>query len=165
LDSLAPLAILIHHSPVKNIQWNPQDPCLLLIHCTIEEPIIHIWHSTCEIPCALSIPISRPGPKVEASWAYSSGPENPAIMLTNAYNFAVRRMQEDDAETTVEEPSKVSFAGLGPEDVFDEGNSMDLSPIKLSHEHYEAGFGMGGDDFDDDVDDTFDYRRHLAIAG
>ncbi|MCJ1249124.1 hypothetical protein MMC30_006347 [Trapelia coarctata] len=165
LDSVAPLVTLIHHSAVKNIQWNPQDPCFLLIHCSIEEPVVHLWHSTWEAPCALSFPLSKLGPKTEASWVNSSDPENPGIMLANTHNFAVQRLQGDDVDETTEGPSKLSFAGLGPEDMFDEGNSMDLSPIKLSHENYEAGFGMGGAGFDDDVDDTFDYRRHLAIAG
>ena len=164
LDSLAPLATLIHYSPVKNLQWNPEDSRLLLVHCSIEEPIVHLWHSTWEAPCVLSIPLSKREPKTEASWVQSSDPDNPSIMLTNAYNFAVRSLQEDAADVNPTAPSKLSFTGLGPEDMFDEGNSMDLSPIKLSHEHYGVGMGVGEGDFNDDVDDTFDYRRHLAIA-
>lgn len=84
-------------------------------------------------------------------------------MLANVYNFAIRKLQDDELDGATEEPSKLSFVGLGPEDMFDEGNSMDLSPIKLSHYHNEAGLGMGGD-FDNDIDDTFDYRQYLPVT-
>jgi len=83
-------------------------------------------------------------------------------MLANTHNFAIRKLQGDDGDATTEEPLKLSFVGLGPEDMFDEGNSMDLSPIRLSHDQHEGELGMGGTDYDD-VDDTFDYRRHLAV--
>lgn len=84
-------------------------------------------------------------------------------MLATKQHFAIQKLQDDDVDATTEEPLKLSFVGLGPEEMFDEGNSMDLSPIKLSHDQYEGWLGMGGTDFDDDVDDTFDYRRHLAV--
>ena len=53
---------------------------------------------------------------------------------------------------------------LGPEDMFDEGNSMDFSPVKLSTNHgtkvlRAAEMGMGGGWDDGDMDDTFDFKR------
>ena len=53
---------------------------------------------------------------------------------------------------------------LGPEDMFDEGNSMDFSPVKLSTNHgtkvlRAENIAMGGDWTDGDMDDTFDFRR------
>ena len=46
------------------------------------------------------------------------------------------------------------YEGLGPDDMFDEGNSMDLSPIKISDLNFTVE-GTGGE-----VEDTFYYRRH-----
>ena len=54
---------------------------------------------------------------------------------------------------------------LGPEDMFDEGNSMDFSPVKLSTNHgtkvlraEEMRVGAGGWN-DEEMDDTFDFKR------
>ena len=94
-------------------------------------------------------------------------------MLSNAQSYALRRVLvdgddengRDDERDTGREGEIGRMLGeteptlLGPEDMFDEGNSMDLSPIKLSRE----GFGMGMRS-EEEVDDTFDYRRHLIGA-
>lgn len=82
--------------------------------------------------------------------------------MTNAYNYTLRNIQDDDEEDeVVDEITGLSVSNLGPEDMFDEGHSMDLSPIKLSHDQ----FGMITEGAEEDVEDTFDYRRHLATVG
>lgn len=58
----------------------------------------------------------------------------------------------------------------GPEAMFDEGNSLDLSPIKISHgaltyghalavDPEEAEFGSTQSSVDEMLDDTFHHRR------
>jgi hypothetical protein len=99
---------------------------------------------------------------MEASWVFSHDPENPTIMLANPLNYALRNLLGDPL---VETANDASFVGLGPEDMFDEGNSMDLSPIRLNHDfgvefQDENDGGLG-----DEVDDTFDYKRHLSLLG
>ena len=82
-------------------------------------------------------------------------------MLANGLNFALSHVSDvSESDKTVDMSFSAVVEGLGPEDMFDEGNSMDLSPIKLSHEQFSLGLELAGDE----VDDTFDYRRHLAVA-
>ncbi|MCJ1283050.1 hypothetical protein MMC26_002377 [Xylographa opegraphella] len=163
LESLTPHSILIHHSFVKRLHWHPEDPACLLIHCATEDPVIHLWQSSIDIPRIIPVPLTRPGGRTEASWIYSPGanPESPSFMLANTLNYALTHIPDaGERETTVDMSFSTVVEGLGPEDMFDEGNSMDLSPIKLSHEQ----FGMGLESADNEVDDTFDYRRHLVVA-
>ncbi|MCJ1397295.1 hypothetical protein MMC11_000487 [Xylographa trunciseda] len=163
LVSLIPHSILIHHSTVKNLQWHPEDPERLLIHCATEDSVVHLWQSSIDTPHIMPVPLSKPGGRTEASWVQSTdvSPANPVIMLANTLNYALQHVPDaGEGEMAMDTSLSVVVEGLGPEDMFDEGNSMDLSPIKLSHEQ----FGMGLDAASDEVDDTFDYRRHLTLA-
>ena len=68
-----------------------------------------------------------------------------------------------------EEPEAAALSlGTGPEDMFDEGHSLDFSPVKISNgmvdmggRYDEEGFGMTGES----VDDTFHYRRNVKAGG
>lgn len=63
---------------------------------------------------------------------------------------------------------------VGAEDMFDEGNSLDLSPIKIAHNETCEVHDAFGDPYDDSgsglglgnemVDDTFHYRRHVKAT-
>lgn len=94
-------------------------------------------------------------------------------MLTNAHNYITGSPYESEGEETalIETGDMVP---AGPEDMFDEGNSMDLSPIKLFR-------GLGGTEAKEqedstssglewewsgegDVDDTFHFRRQNFAA-
>ncbi|MCJ1408361.1 hypothetical protein MMC19_002436 [Ptychographa xylographoides] len=176
-DAVAPCATLIHHCPVRSLQWNAQDPESLLIHTASDDQAIHIWNPNWDMPRIVYVPLPKPAGRTEASWIYGSASpfdgEVLTIMLSNAQSYALRRVLvdgddengRDDERDTGREGEIGRMLGeteptlLGPEDMFDEGNSMDLSPIKLSRE----GFGMGMRS-EEEVDDTFDYRRHLIGA-
>ncbi|MCJ1434369.1 hypothetical protein MMC27_003737 [Xylographa pallens] len=162
LESFTPHSILIHHSFIKSLQWHPEDPECLLIHCATEDPVIHLWHLSFDTPRIIPVPLSRPGGRTEASWIQSSdvNPETPVFMLANSLNYALPHISDaSEGDKTVDVSFSAVVEGLGPEDMFDEGNSMDLSPIKLSHEQFGLGFELASNE----VDDTFDYRRHLAV--
>lgn len=59
----------------------------------------------------------------------------------------------------------------GAESLFDEGNSFDLSPIKITRDEtigFEDGNDSMGSGFgmeNEMVDDTFHYRRHVRAVG
>ena len=59
--------------------------------------------------------------------------------------------------------------GTGPEDMFDEGHSLDFSPVKISNGAVDLGCGHNDDEgFEmtgEIVDDTFHYRRNFKAAG
>lgn len=55
--------------------------------------------------------------------------------------------------------------------MFDEGNSLDLSPIKISHSTVEVSAAYGGDGdgsglgvTEEMLDDTFHYRRQVRAG-
>ncbi|MCJ1378298.1 hypothetical protein MMC17_001395 [Xylographa soralifera] len=163
LESLTPHSILIHHSLVKSLQWHPEDPECLLIHCATEDSVVHLWQLSLDSPRIIPVPLSKPGGRTEASWVKSPdvNPGDLVVMLANTLNYALLHVSDaGGCDKTVDTSFSAIVEDLGPEDMFDEGNSMDLSPIKLSHEQ----FVMGLESASNEVDDTFDYRRHLAVT-
>ena len=183
-------AVLIHHAPVKHLEWHSSYPDILLIHCSIPDPIVYVfnasWQSPTVIPFQLD-PKSIPS-RFEASWLQtgsdSASNATAKIMLAFASNYASATISVNDGsllapdsmpmvENTELEAATLSI-GTGPEDMFDEGNSLDLSPIKLSHGVIRRGEGLEGfptdEGFgmtqatDEDIDDTFLFHRRIGIG-
>ena len=97
------------------------------------------------------------------NWVQSSdlNPRTSVFMLANTLNYGLSHILDaGEGDKTVDMSFSTVVEGSVPEDMFDEGNSMDLSPIKLSHERFD----MELESASNEVDDTFDYRRHLAAA-
>lgn len=93
-------------------------------------------------------------------------------MLSSAHQYTTARISSDGeiiAEAMPPEEAAISLEP-GAEDMFDEGNSLDLSPIKISHSTVEvSAFGddRSGSGFgftEEMLDDTFHYRRHVKAA-
>ena len=170
MDTLSLVAVLIHHGSIRGLQWHHENEGLLMIHCTTQDPVIHIWNSdSYSVPTIRKMPLEKLGGKTEAGWLCDAPKDKPRIILLNAQNYAVQYAFEKDETSDL--PSVAQMVGLEREDMFDEGNSMDLSPIKLDHDFArniidkspengsEAQWHMS-----DDVDDTFDYRRRLHVG-
>lgn len=168
------MEVLIHHLPVKQIIWHPSQPDLLLIHCAIPEPVIHLWKTTWHAPLIVTLPLRRVRGRLEASWLKNSDNGNFNIMISSANQYTTTRISSDGeiiAEAVRPEAALVSME-TGAEDMFDEGNSLDLSPIKISHSTvevsgYEDGVDHSGSGFgftEDMLDDTFHYRRHVKAV-
>ncbi len=166
--------VLIHHSPVKHITWHPSQSDLLLIHCAIPEPAVHLWKTTWHVPRILMLPLPRTGGRLEASWLKSSSADTFSLMISSAHQFTTARISSD-GEIIVEmiPPDAAAISiGAGAEDMFDEGNSLDLSPIKISHSTVEVSAYGDGDDrsgsgfgfTEEMLDDTFHYRRHVKAV-
>ena len=168
------VAVLVHHSPVKNLLWHPKTPDLLLIHCAIPEPALHLWKSTWDAPRIVNIPLENTGGRLEASWLQSSVDGTFNVMLSSAHQYATTQitnygeMMVPKSSNPEKEPE---LPGTGPEDLFDEGDSLDFSPIKWDTVELPGEYNLGpqasGSSFDLDdetVDDTFDYRRQVRGA-
>ena len=163
--------VLIHHSPIKQITWHPSQSDLLLTHCAIPEPAIHFWKTTWHAPKILMLSLPRIGGRLEASWLESSSDDSFNVMISSAHQYTTARVSSDGElfpEMIPPDAAALSI-GAGAEDMFDEGNSLDLSPIKISHstvevsaygdgdEHSGSGFGFT----EEMLDDTFHYRRQV----
>ena len=181
LQSGRPVAVLIHHSPVKQISWHPQQSDLLLIHCAIPDPAIHLWKSTWSAPMIITLPLSNTGGRLEAHWLRSLDLDSYNILLTSTHSYITAQISQTgslipSADALSSDPD-LGFrsVGTGAEDMFDEGNSLDLSPIKIAHDEtmeVHDGFDDGGDGSgssgfglgNEMVDDTFHYRRHIKAG-
>ena len=199
------LAALIHHSPIKRLEWHWQEQ-LLMIQCSVPDPILHLWKSTWVSPTTLTIPLQserNKNLKFEATWLHPrtsfSNPSTANVFLSSPTSYATTSFNVEDGtsipnssnmgslglsaaggeKSIFNEPEEVVLSiGSGPEDMFDEGNSLDLSPIKLSqaaldyrdktsengndrgmsNEH--EGFATTGAS-DEGLDDTFLFHRKL----
>lgn len=120
------------------------------------------------------LPLPRIGGRLEASWLEGSGDDKFGLMISSAHHYTTTRISCDGEvipEETLPEAATIPI-DAGAEDLFDEGNSLDLSPIKISHstvevsgygddnEHSGSGFGFT----EEMLDDTFHYRRHVKAV-
>jgi hypothetical protein len=130
----------------------------------------------------VTLPLSKTGGRLEAHWLRSLDLGTYNILLTSTHAYTTAQISQTgslipSADAMSADPD-LGFrsVGTGAEDMFDEGNSLDLSPIKITHDETmevhdgfndsgdgsgSSGFGMGNEM----VDDTFHYRRHVKAGG
>lgn len=173
------VATLIHHSPVKQVEWHPQIADMLLIHCAVPEPVVHIWRESWVAPTALTLPLERAAAagRTGVTWLQSSpsSSDTAHVMLSSAHHYATAQISVLEGQPIVPleppfaEPEAAALSiGTGPEDMFDEGHSLDFSPVKISNGAVDLGAGYAEDDFGmtgEGVDDTFHYRKNIKAGG
>lgn len=156
-----PVAALIHHAPIKSIQWHPKFADLLLIQCAIPEPTVFVWRAQWDTPKIFSLSIKAPFGQLKSSWL-SSDDEHIRYMLGNTEQYGIGQIAPYGEEVPWQRNDE-GFDRLGPEDMFDEGNSLDLSPVKILE-------GTIADDtpalglstqlgYTSTIEDTFHYRQ------
>ena len=182
--------VLIHHSPIKKFEWHTGHSDLLLMQCSISDPSVHIWKSTWQAPIILTVPfLSTVSGKLEAFWLFTDSTSPAAkVMIASTHEYATSEFFLEDgalkaptagtltSSVAIIDPAEAALStGSGPEDMFDEGNSLDLSPIKLS----QGAFGYGSSSehqssdsaksnfgltvaSDGGLDDTFQFHRKVA---
>ena len=171
MQSCKAIAILIHHSPIKQLTWHMDQPNLLLIQCAIPEPALHIWSGTWDAPRIITMPIGKVNGKLEASWLRSSRGEAHNVILSSQTQSVTAEISSTGEVIPAVPDVDVAAGsmGTGPDDMFDEGNSLDFSPIKIEGTN---GFGTtlneSGPCFwmaEEGVEDTFHYRRQVKATG
>ncbi|KAL8673678.1 MAG: hypothetical protein Q9168_001893 [Polycauliona sp. 1 TL-2023] len=149
------MTALIHHSPIKALLWHPVVEDLLLVQCAIAEPTVHLWKADWSEPKILSLPLKAPAGKFRATWLASDA-DRIRLMLSNAEQSAIKQFTHHGEE--VIDP----IGRLGPEAMFDEGNSLDLSSVER---HDTPAIGLStelGQTLE--VEDTFHYRHQHTEA-
>ena len=149
---------------------------MLLINCMTNDNVFYVWNADWSTPRILKVLLERSGGRSEGSWIPTKADGKTRLLFGNAYSQVICRVL-DEGETP-ESPLPVlfpvslhRFSATGPEDMFDEGNSMDLSPIKLSTNHVTRVIGapedanaLNGTWDSEEMDDTFDFKRHPTVA-
>lgn len=81
---------------------------------------------------------------MEASWLLDEAIEMHILMLGNGHNYVIGQISRNGELVSL--PNITEMTDAGPEDMFDEGNSMDLLNVS------------------DEVEDTFHYRRQAKSS-
>ncbi|CAL8574727.1 hypothetical protein XPA_000680 [Xanthoria parietina] len=155
------MTALIHHSPIKALSWHPTVNDLLLIQCAIAEPAVYVWKSDWNEPRILSLPLKAPIEKLDAAWL-ATDDDSIRLMLGSAEQSAIKQFTREGEEVID------SVGQMGPEAMFDEGNSFDLSSVHMQADKYpEETLAIGlstelGHTLD--VEDTFHYRHQSRTA-
>ncbi|KAL8735492.1 MAG: hypothetical protein Q9181_002782 [Wetmoreana brouardii] len=163
LRSGQPLTALIHHSLIKSIRWHRIIADLLLIQCATPEPILYMWKASWARPKILSLPLKTPIGQPRASWL-SSDDNVIRFMLSNTDQSGIGRISSDGDEVPWHQDGEY-LGKLGPEDMFDEGHSLELSPIKVPEENGAypndtPALGLSTQlGHTSMVEDTFQFRR------
>ena len=118
--------------------------------------------------------LPRRGGRLEASWLKSSSNDDFKLMISSAHQYTTARISSDGEIVADAIPPDLGAIAtdMGAEDMFDEGNSLDLSPIKISHSTVEVSAYGDGDErsrsglnfTEEMLDDTFHYRRHVKAV-
>ena len=163
------VAVLIHHSPIKQLSWHPAHSDLLMIRCATAEPVIHLWRCSWSQPLAVSLPLERASGRLEVHWLRNSHLQSFDILLSSPVQSIVSQISQAGDLITPEQSTTQVFglSGSSPEDMFDEGNSLDLSPVKLEGAMGYGALNDSGDGFvmTGAVDDTFHHRRQVKANG
>ena len=146
------------------------------MQCAISEPAIHLYKATWDFPRIVKLPLDRTGGRLEADWLQSLDSESYAVVISSAHQHVTAQISRNaDLISAVGESDRdFRSLGTGAEPMFDEGNSLDLSPIRIArdatlevyggydggHEHSEPSFEIDNEM----VNDTFHYRRHVKAA-
>ena len=101
---------------------------------------------------------------MEVSWLHSEMKDAASLMLSSPQNYTTVHVMINGQG--ILQPLKAKSFGVGPEDVFDEGNSFDLSSIKVSADgaltndlEDSSGHDQTGQwNLSEDIDDTFHYK-------
>ena len=114
------------------------------------------------------------GGKLNAHWLLNPDISQFSLLLSSTHQYNIALLSSAGEIVPQSENEDEELAGpiaTGGETMFDEGNSLDLSPIKIAHgetidlqdgnDSSGSGFEMGNEM----VDDTFHYRRHIRAIG
>ena len=171
IKTLTAVAVIVHHSTIKKFQWHPSIADLLLMHCAINEPVIHLWRDSWESPRVIQLHLERLGGKMEVSWLHSDVEDLARLMLSSTQNYTTAQIMSNGHGLF--QPLKAKSLGAGPEDMFDEGNSFDLSSGRIPSERGPIDGLEDSSDHEqsaqwnhsDDIDDTFHYKRQDNVVG
>ncbi|KAL9124407.1 MAG: hypothetical protein Q9217_006257 [Psora testacea] len=164
------IAVLIHHSPIKQLTWHPEKAELLLIRCAVPEPAVYIWQATWEVPRVITLPMETANSRLEASWLQGPNSDILNIHISSQTDSATAEITNTgELIPVVSDPELAGIStGPEPEDLFDEGNSLNLSPIKVDGRNVlgnsSSDSASGFDMTDEGINDTFHFRKQVKAT-
>jgi WD40 repeat protein len=89
LTKLTATAVLIQHSPVRQLSWHPTNSSLLLIQCAHDEPTLYFYDTLNAVPFPLDIALQKASGKLEARWLHTPADKKSALVFGDMQNFVL----------------------------------------------------------------------------
>ena len=134
-----------------------------MVQCANDEPLVYLWKSSWDKPRVFSVPLSHQSRRFEVRWmhdktedSFGIGLDMPRILFNDSHNFVLGYVREKELG---------AYTGEANQDV-----EAFLEVQRHQHRHPlfdSPGSSTGRDEFTQGVgemEDTFDHRRHMAIA-
>jgi hypothetical protein len=160
LSKLAACAVLVQHSPVKQLSWHPTMASLLLIQCSHEEPTVYIYDAASSLPHTVQLPLQATSGRLDARWITTSADKKPALTFGDNGNFIVawpdgkdvilRFDDDDDGDNESEDSLFEILTGR--------------SPTKTKFDSTEVLVSDVLDEDTEAMDDTFVGRGRMGVA-
>jgi WD40 repeat protein len=159
LASLSAAAVLIHHSPVRQLSWHPSRPHLLLITCVTDDAVLHIWNNEKKEPEATSLPLHRSESKFDIRWLGDESACETALLVTSSQKALVF-WPEGKSQAPID---SVEEGDESLDSVYEAlvGRSAKRERIMDSTEMLVSDIT---EDFSDVLDDTFVGRKQMGLA-
>jgi hypothetical protein len=162
LSSLVANTVIIHHSPVRQLAWHPSRPELLLINCSLDETVLHLWNSNKMEPVVTTLPSKKPSGKPDIRWLGNSSTTETAIHVSdNQTTFVVwpdgkrasirSTYHVEDGDDSLDDSVYEALVGQSAK----KGKPIDSTELLVS---------SIAEDMSDTVEDTFIGRRQFGLV-
>jgi hypothetical protein len=155
-------AVLIQHSPVKQILWHPTNPSLLLVQCTHEESNVYIYDNTSALPYTVQLPLQKINGRFDARWLRTDADKKTAFTFGDAGNFMVAWPDGKDVIVRFEDEDG-SVADESEDSLFEILTGR-KSPAKRMVDSTEVLVSNVLDENTEVMDDTFMGRGRFGVA-
>jgi WD40 repeat protein len=99
LVKLTPLAVMIQHSPVRQLSWRLQDPELLLIKCSQDDSTAYVWDTRTMTPEAIAVPFPKTTGRIDYRWITGSPGRGAQMLVNDKQGFATFRLLDTASQT------------------------------------------------------------------
>jgi hypothetical protein len=172
LKKLSAAAVLIQHSPIKQLLWHPTVSSLLLIQCSHDEPTFYFYDSLNAIPYTTTVPFQKSSGRLELKWLLTPADKKPAVLVGDLHSFMVSWPEGKDQILRFEQSEQNQAEENEEDSLFDILTGK--TPVKpLPEDDFEAGMDadstemLVSDVLDETtvvMDDTFRGHRHFGVA-
>jgi hypothetical protein len=159
LTKLSAAAVLIQHSPIKQLSWHPTLTSLLLIQSSHEEPTLSFYDSKEKTPFSVHVPFQKDFGRLDTRWLSTIADRKPALILSDLHSFVLAWPEGKDQILRFEQ----SEQGQAEED--EDDSLFEILTGKTPAEPVDNTEMLVSDVLDETtvMDDTF-RGKHFGVA-
>jgi hypothetical protein len=96
---LCPLAVIIQHAPVRQLTWRLQDPELLLIKCSQDDPMANFWDTRTMVPQTIAVPFNKIAGRIDFRWIAGNPSRGAQVLVNDKQGFITFRLRDTASRT------------------------------------------------------------------